>query len=242
MKRFAALVALSVAWLGLLSGCSRFRSPEAPDCDPHAEYQEIEAGKPLRVPSGLEMPEQSSSTPMPAGPRAAVVSRPDGRCLESPPSFFAEPGETDEPGLPVAQTIGVESSASGGGAPPVLISGASVLTNDVAAFLDNWAKVWTARNAEEYFQFYSTDFAPAGYDGHAQWQDTQRQRFQVQAQTEIVLDSLKVETEADGIVRAEFIQRFGAAPNYRSVLKQMALSKGGPRGWLIESERILDVL
>ena len=242
MKRFAALVALSVAWLGLLSGCSRFRSPEAPDCDPHAEYQEIEAGKPLRVPSGLEMPEQSSSTPMPAGPRAAVDSRPDGRSLESPPSFLAEPGETDEPGLPVAQTKGDESSASGGGAPPVLISGASVLTNDVAAFLDNWAKVWTARNAEEYFQFYSTDFAPAGYDGHAQWQDTQRQRFQVQAQTEIVLDSLKVETEADGTVRTEFIQRFGAAPNYRSVLKQMALSKGGPRGWLIESERILDVL
>jgi hypothetical protein len=242
VKRIAAIVALSVAWLALLSGCSRFRSPEAPDCDPHSGYQDIEAGKPLRVPSGLELPEQSSSTPMPSGPRSAVVSRPDGRCLESPPSFFAVPGETDEPGLPVAQTIGVESSASGGGPAPVLISGASVLTNDVAAFLDNWAKVWTARNVEEYFQFYSTDFAPAGYDGHAQWQDTQRQRFQVQAQTEIVLDSLKVETEADGTVRAEFVQRFGAAPNYRSVLKQMALTKGGTRGWLIESERILDVL
>jgi hypothetical protein len=231
-----------MAWLTLLAGCSRFRSPEAPDCDPHSGYQKTEAGEPLRAPPGLDMPEKSSSTPMPSGPRAAVVSRSDGRCLESPPSFFAVPGEADEPGLPVAQTIGVESSAPGGGAAPVLISGASVLTNDVAVFLDSWAKVWTARNVEEYFQFYSTDFAPAGYDGHAQWQDTQRQRFQVQAQTEIVLDSLDVETEADGTVRAEFVQRFGAAPDYRSVLKQMSLNKGGPRGWLIESERILDVL
>jgi hypothetical protein len=171
-----------------------------------------------------------------------MVSRPDGRCLESPPSFFAVPGEIDEPGLPVAQTIGVERSAAAAGSAPVLISGASVLTNDVAAFLDEWATVWTSRDAEAYFQFYGPEFVPAGYDGHAQWQQTQRQRFQIQAQTQVVLDSLKVETRSDGTVAAEFVQRFGAAPNYRSVLKQMTLQKGGSRGWLIESERILDVL
>lgn len=240
-RTFVMAVALGFS-LSVLAGCSRFRSPDAPECDPHGGYQSTTVIQPLRVPSGLQMPDQKSSTPMPSGPRAAVMAGPDGRCLESPPSFFALPGKTDQPGLPVAQTMGLERSAESGGAGPVLVSGASVLTNDVAVFLDDWARVWTSRDPNQYFQFYASDFAPAGYDSHGEWQETQRQRFAIQAQTEVDLDTLKVETEADGTVSAEFVQRFGAAPNYRSVLKQMNLEKGGPRNWLIREERILDVL
>jgi len=236
---FGLLLGLSVL---TLVGCSVFRNPEAPKCDPHMGYQSIPTAQPLRVPPGLKAPEQSSATPMPSGPRAAVFSAPDGRCLESPPSYFARSGQTDEPGLPVAQTIGLEGADGAKGSGPVLISGASVLTNDIAAFLDDWAKVWTSRNADGYFQFYADDFVPAGYQDHGQWRDTQRERFSIQAQTELVLDSLRADTEADGSVTAEFVQRFGAAPDYRSVIKQMSLEKGGPRGWLIKSERILDVL
>ena len=104
------------------------------------------------------------------------------------------------------------------------------------------ANVWSDRNLEEYFTYYASDFAPAGYDSHGEWQETQRERFAIQATTEIVLDSLEVETLPSGDTKAKFVQRFGAAPNYRSVLKEMGLTSGGPRGWLITSERILDVL
>ena len=242
MTRSFVMVAVLGLCFSAVGGCSRFRTPDAPKCDPHAGYQSTTVTQPLRVPSGLEMPDQRSSTPMPSGPRAAVMSAPDGRCLESPPSYFASPGQTDEPELPVAQTMGIERSADSGGSTPVLVSGASVLTNEVAVFLDEWARVWTSRNPDQFFQFYSSDFAPAGYDSHGDWQDTQRQRFAIQAQTEIDLDTLAVKTEADGSVSAEFVQRFGTAPNYRSVLKQMNLEKGGPRRWLIREERILDVL
>ncbi len=38
------------------------------------------------------------------------------------------------------------------------------------------------------------------------------------------------------------MQRFGQAPNFRSVLKEMELTEGGAAGWQIRSERILDVL
>ena len=58
----------------------------------------------------------------------------------------------------------------------------------------------------------------------------------------IELDSLQVEPMSEGGASAEFIQRFGAAPNFRSVLKELELVEGGGMGWLITSERILDVL
>jgi hypothetical protein len=47
---------------------------------------------------------------------------------------------------------------------------------------------------------------------------------------------------ASGNARAEFIQRFGEAPNYRSVRKEMELIRGGAHDWTITEERIIDVL
>jgi len=216
-------------------------------CKDNPRYQTTEVEAPLKVPSGLQVPESGGELPLPTGPRSAVSAGPGGECLENPPRFFAASGSPAEEGLPLAreaEPIGGVSPGSPGaaGSNQVLISGASVLTNEVASFLNNWANVWSDRNLEEYFTYYASDFAPAGYDSHGEWQETQRERFAIQAMTEIVLDSLEVETLPSGDTKAKFVQRFGAAPNYRSVLKEMGLTSGGPRGWLITSERILDVL
>jgi hypothetical protein len=185
-------------------------------------------------------PVESGEMPLPEGPRAAVAMGPEGRCLESPPSYFAMGDGPHERGLPVSREVQAVAEAPGAGSG--LITGASVLTTEIAAMLQTWAAVWSERDADGYFTFYTSDFAPAGYTDHGDWQATQRERFVIPARTEIALDSLEVETQPDQSVRAKFIQRFGAAPNYRSVLKEMALLKGGPHGWLIASERILDVL
>lgn len=231
-----------------LSACSFGRGSGSSGCKDNPRYQATTVEAPLKVPSGLEVPEQAGEMPLPTGPRAAVAAGPGGECLERPPRFFAASASSAEKGLPVAResaSIGddlapVPSGASGSA--PVLISGASVLTNEVAVFLNNWANIWSDRNLEEYFTYYSPDFAPAGYSSHSEWQETQRERFAIQATTEIVLDSLEVETLPNGDAKAKFVQRFGVAPNYRSVLKEMGLTSGGPRGWRITSERILDVL
>ena len=241
--RFMALVTAGAL---ALAGCSAFKTRDAPTCEPHTAYETTATEQRLRAPQGLQLPEEGALAPMPSGPRAAVVTLPDGRCLESPPSYFARPGEAVDPGLPVAQSFGVagrgRSGTGGAGSGPVLISGASVLTNEVAAFLNQWAEVWTSRNVEEYFQFYGPEFAPAGYADNGEWRNTQRERFVIPARTEIVLETVQVETRPDGAVQVEFVQRFGAEPNFRSVLKEMTLQKGGPRRWTIVSERILDVL
>ena len=223
-------------------------------CSPHTDYMESTATAPLRAPSGLQVPDESGSNlPVPDGPRQSVVRLPDGRCLMEPPSFYAtSPASLDED-RQYAQTIELDTEAfttevdslmggtgQGGGAGALV--GASRLTMEVADFLSAWAETWSRRDARSWFGFYAADYRPSGYDDNADWRATQTERFSIPAVTVVVYDTLEVEAQPDGRVRAQFVQRFGEEPNTRSVLKAMMLTKGGPEGWTIVDEQILDVL
>lgn len=242
-SRNAALVlAVLVA-----TGCSVFKGTEDTNCENQANYQNSATEQPLRVPGELQEPPSSSNMPMPDGPREAVEKGPNGKCLQFPPNYYAEAGQNNDPGLPVAEVIGAKNGGKTGqgdaGSGEVLISGASVLTNEVAGFLRYWAEVWTSRSAEDYFAFYSDDYAPPGYADHREWMTVQRDRFKIPATTEIDLKSVEATGEPNGDVQVKFVQRFGTAPDVRSVLKEMDLKKGGKMGgWTITSERIVDVL
>ncbi len=250
MSRFGALT-LCCGAVVLMTGCSPFRD-QTTNCRINPAYIEATVVSPLKVPDGLDEPDPDLAVPVPAGPRQAVVKAGDGICLERPPRFYAQPGAPNPEGLPVAQLAMAEPdplargpvrpSGSGSGSGPVLIPGASVLTNQMAQLLVDWAAIWTERDVDGYFQYYTSDFAPAGYSDHADWRTTQRERFTFPAETQIDIDSLEVEIQPDGSVKAVFVQRFGEAPNFRSVLKEMELTEGGAVGWQISSERILDVL
>ena len=250
MSRFGA-VTLCCGAVVLMTGCSPFRD-QTTNCRINPAYIEATVVSPLKVPDGLDEPDPDLAVPVPAGPRQAVVKAGDGICLERPPRFYAQPGAPNPEGLPVAQLAMAEPdplargpvrpSGSGSGSGPVLIPGASVLTNQMAQLLVDWAAIWTERDVDGYFQYYTSDFAPAGYSDHADWRTTQRERFTFPAETQIDIDSLEVEIQPDGSVKAVFVQRFGEAPNFRSVLKEMELTEGGAVGWQISSERILDVL
>ena len=231
-------------------GCSPF-SDKTKNCKINPAYIDATLSSPLKVPEGLAAPDPDMAMPVPQGPRQAVVKANDGICLERPPRYFAQPGAPNPDGLPVAQLAMAEpnplalnpgAASAGSGSPNQLIPGASILTNRIAQFLVEWADVWSQRDADEYFMFYTPEFAPAGYQDHADWINTQRERFTFPASTRVDLDSLEVEIQADGNTKAVFVQQFGDAPNVRSVLKEVILVDGGPAKWQITSERILDVL
>ena len=246
MSRLTRYLAVLVLSGPVVTGCSFFKGEDVKDCETHVAYQGSKTEAPLRVPGGLQEPQPQGSMPMPSGPREAVAVGPDGKCLQFPPSYYAHSGQPGDPGLPMAQDIGVDKDAKGAkgdGSSEVLISGASVLTNEVAGFLRFWAEVWTSRNVNDYFKFYSEDYKPAGYGDHDEWMAVQRDRFRVAATTEIDLQSVEATAQPDDSVKVKFVQRFGTAPDLRSVLKEMDLKKGGKMGgFTIESERILDVL
>ncbi len=241
--RRALQSALGLAVLLLVGACSS----SGPGCKPGKAYSETQPSKPLRAPDGLDLPDTQDSLPVPGGPRALDGRDADGRCLEEPPSFFAKDAEEAMEGMPVAEDPGVVEGVATSLDPTIVaapgtIEGASVLANDVAVFLGAWSGDWSRRDPDAYFGYYEDGYYPAGYDDAAEWQTTQRERFLIPANTEILIDSITVETMASGNARAEFIQRFGEAPNYRSVQKEMELIQGGAHGWTITKERIIDVL
>jgi hypothetical protein len=240
------LVFLGLAFL-VAPGCSLFKESGDTNCDTQKSYRSVSTEPLLRVPSGLEEPQPTTVMPMPTGPREAKAVGPNGKCLRYPPSFFAQAGQENDPNLPVAQEMGVQkgrgASEGAAGSGPALISGASVLTNEVAGFLRYWAEVWTSRNVNGYFDFYTGDYAPPGYVDHDEWMAVQRDRFTVPASTEIDLKTVEATAQPDGDVKVKFVQRFGTGPDVRSVLKEMDLKKGGKMGgWTITREQILDVL
>lgn len=81
------------AWLlGLLcvglAGCFFKKSPEE-KCAKPEEYQANESIGALRVPAGLDTPDQGDSMEI---PEAGKQGYPDGRpCLEMPPDYFGRP-------------------------------------------------------------------------------------------------------------------------------------------------------
>ncbi len=236
MIRIPILAVVLAAGLAL-AGCSGHKP-----CEGSAVYRESVPGGGLKVPDGLDPPRDSGLMTVPAAGSGPVA--PD-KCMEAPPRFFAKQGEPNAEGLPVSAVVDspvpVEQQAGRGPSTRVLIPGASVLTNDVAAFVTDWAALWTARDADEWLGFYADDFVQAGYQSHADWEATQRERFQTPARTEVPLDTLQVESIDGDRARAEFVQRFGSAPTFRSVQKELTLERRGRR-WVIVEERILDVL
>jgi hypothetical protein len=238
-----------IAALVLLAGCSG-----TGQCRPHTDYMTSQPTAPLRAPSGLAVPEQDlTRVPVPAGPRQPVTRTDSGRCLMEPPSFYAtNPSRLDEDPA-YAQTVVLDTEAfttevetlagtpDGAGGAGALV-GASRVTLEIAEFLSAWAETWSRRDAEAWFAFYAPNYAPAGYDDNADWRTTQAERFTIPAVTIVVYETLEVEVQPGGEVRAQFVQRFGEAPNTRSVEKAMLLTPGGPRGWTIIAEQITDVL
>lgn len=236
----------------LVAGCTSGKGK----CFPHTDYVESRPTDPLRAPGGLEVPPaEDTSLPVPKGPRQSVTKLSSGRCLMEPPSFYAtNPTSLDE-NRQYARTIELDTEAfttevdslgggsgtgTGGGSGALV--GASRLTLEVADFLSRWAETWSRRDAEAWFRFYASGYYPSGYDSGADWRATQTERFSIPAVTVVVYDTLEVEAQPDGDVRAQFVQRFGEEPNTRSVLKAVVLTKGGAEGWGIVEERILDVL
>ena len=238
------ILAAAAVWL---AGCSSGTG----QCQPHTDYETSVPIEPLKAPSGLEVPSRESTTiPVPDGPRQPVIRTAEGRCLMEPPSFYVTAPDQLDADPQYAQTIELDTSAfttevdslvtgtSSAGA----LAGASRVTIEIAEFLSAWSETWSRRDAEAWFEFYAADYSPAGYDDNADWRATQGDRFSIPAVTIVVYETLSVETQPNGDVLAQFVQRFGEPPNTRSVEKAMRLTKGGSKGWTIIGEQIVDVL
>jgi len=195
------------------------------------------ARPPLAVPQGLEAPDSSGALRIPGqGEDGRIAANPDD-CVVEPPAFFAEAGESNPDDLPIRPSS-VETDAA---APR---PGASRLTREATAFLNEWSEAWSRRDADAWLAFYAADYAPAGYADGEEWRQEQRKRFEVPATTRVDAGSVAVESRADGDLAVRFTQHFGEAPDERSVVKELLLrpAENDAADWQIVQDRIVEVL
>lgn len=188
------------------------------------------ARAPLAIPSGLDGPDQRGALRVPAaGSISGRLADDPGNCIIEPPSFHAPVDAAPGSALP-------RRSGAGAG---VALTGTEA---EIATFIERWAELWGQRDADGWLGLYAPDYAAVGYPDAATWRAEQRQRFEIPATTRVDLATLEVEPAADSMVRARFVQRFGAPPAERAVRKELVLFPYDGGNWLIIDERVLEVL
>ena len=208
---------------GAVSGCA-LRSA----CEP-APYMEARARAELVIPAGMDVPERRYALRVPApGSVGGRIANDPADCIIEPPDFY---------GAAAASSGSPRSSAA-----PSAASPAAGPTEEVGLFLQEWVERWNRRDADGWLPLYAPDYAPSGYAGPEEWRADQQRRFEVPASTRIDFDTLAVDTTADGLVRARFVQRFGQPPEERGVRKELVLLQGRDGAWLIVDEQIIEVL
>lgn len=229
LTRGLGLLLLALA----VSGCA-VRSACVP-----APYLEARANPPLVVPDDLDRPDQRAALRIPErrGAAGRLANDPEN-CIIEPPAYYVDAGGPNPEGLPVRPSTVAATP------PRPADPGATRLVREVTAFLNEWAAAWSARDADTWFMYYGTEYAPAGSAGPDAWREEQRQLFQVPAATRIDADSVAVDPLLDGNLLVRFVQHFGDGTEQRSVLKELLLvpRTRGSTAWRILEERIVDVL
>ena len=106
---------------------------------------------------------------------------------------------------------------------------------NIEAFVNSWARAWSAREADKYLSAYAPEFEPANGLTRAAWEKQRRHRLGKYKKIEITLSNLAVSVEKD-VATAEFIQSFEADGFSETGLrKRLDLKQQGTR-WMIVRE------
>lgn len=106
---------------------------------------------------------------------------------------------------------------------------------NVAAFVDDWVRAWSGKDAGKYLSAYAPEFKPAHGMSRAAWEKQRRERLAKYKKIEIALANLTISAEKD-TATVEFIQSFKADDYSESgVRKRLDLRLQDSR-WVIVRE------
>ena len=110
-------------------------------------------------------------------------------------------------------------------------------TEAVLASVKDWAKVWSAKDAEAYLAHYAPAFQVPGGEPRATWEATRRDRITKPKSIEVTVGSPKVVFDANGQAIVTFRQSYKSDTLNTSSTKTLTLTKNNDR-WLIVQERM----
>lgn len=105
----------------------------------------------------------------------------------------------------------------------------------IASLVNDWAKAWAAKDADNYLSFYAPEFLPPRGLTRSAWEKQRRSRLGKYRQIEIALSDLTISLGEDKAT-AEFVQSFKADGfSETGLLKRLDLKLHGAR-WMIVKE------
>ncbi|MFT5131979.1 MAG: hypothetical protein ACI9SC_000442 [Gammaproteobacteria bacterium] len=110
------------------------------------------------------------------------------------------------------------------------------LKSTVASTIDQWAKVWSAKNAEKYVMFYGKDFIPPQQMSRAAWEDQRRVRLAKPRYIKIKLSNVEITLLGDDHAQVALRQSY-ESDTYRDEVNKELLLKKVSGEWLITQEQ-----
>jgi tetratricopeptide (TPR) repeat protein len=167
------------------------------------------------------------AAPAPAAP-AAVEAKP------AVPPVAAKPVPAPVPPVAAARPPAAAPAA------PVAPGPAANPQAAILATLQDWTRVWSARDVEGYLGFYAADFKPVR-QSRAQWVSERRERLGNAQSITVTLEEPKVQMTGANRAIVNVVQQYSSSSYSDRTRKQLVLVKVGER-WLISSEKTLGVL
>lgn len=203
---------------------------------PTVEPVVVAAADPVLVePKASPAPVKPEAKPAPAAPTppapAAVEAKP------VVPTVAAKPVPAAAPPVPAARP---PVAAPAPAVAPVTAGPAANPQAAILATLQDWTRVWSARDVEGYLGFYAADFKPVR-QSRAQWVSERRERLGNAQSITVTLEEPKVQMAGANRAIVNVVQQYSSSSYSDRTRKQLILVKVGER-WLISSEKTLGVL
>ncbi|MBC7755639.1 MAG: tetratricopeptide repeat protein [Bdellovibrio sp.] len=101
--------------------------------------------------------------------------------------------------------------------------------------VNNWAKAWSAKDLDKYFNSYADSFRPAKGESHKAWEQTRRERISRPSSIGVDVANPKVTFEGADNAKVSFKQSYRADGKPIRTDKTLAMKKVGGV-WLIDQE------
>ena len=110
------------------------------------------------------------------------------------------------------------------------------LKTSVASTIDEWAKTWSAKNAEKYITFYGKDFTPPKKLSRAAWEAQRKVRLAKPRYITIRISVLEITILGDNHAQANF-RRGYQSDTYKDEVSKILILKRIAEKWLITQEQ-----
>jgi tetratricopeptide (TPR) repeat protein len=107
--------------------------------------------------------------------------------------------------------------------------------DEIVSSVQNWAKAWSDKNLDAYFESYSETFAPPKGDSRSAWEKMRRERINKPGNISVDLSNIVVSDVTDSSAKVSFKQNYKSASLSQRTNKVLNMKKVNGK-WLIERE------